>query len=406
MKNFFRTFWGPKSSLPQLEKSERKREELLQSQKMEAIGQLAGGVAHDFNNQLVVIMGYCDFLLEEIPPSDPKRKEVMEIKRAAERSTLLTRQLLVFARKQIFNTKVFHPNILIRDLEMMLKRLITEDIQFETVLYPEVWAIKMDPAQLEQVLVNLVVNARDAMSSGGKLSIKTQNLSVSGTGSEEFSVLKTGEYVILSIIDTGIGITDDIKAHLFEPFFTTKGQGRGTGLGLATSYGILKQSGGTILFKSKPGLGSTFHVVLPRSTELLQHLVAQKRSRNLPRGTETVLLIEDEPGVKSLIAAVLRKQGYQVIEAENGERGMDEAIANQHLPIHLLITDVVMPEMNGKEIADRMRILSPATKVIFISGYTEDVIVRHGIKEASIQFLQKPFSPTALSFKVREVLDQ
>jgi PAS domain S-box-containing protein len=388
--------------------SERKRleEQLMQSQKMEAVGQLAGGIAHDFNNLLTVIKGYGQLSLLDLKESDPLWGNIQEIQKATQRASDLTRQLLAFSRRQILDLKVLNLNSLVRDLNKMLRRIIGEDIELITLLNEDLGRVKVDPGQIEQLILNLAVNARDAMPSGGKLIIETKNVEIDVEYVAAHIGLTPGRYVRLSVSDTGVGMSQEIVEKAFEPFFTTKETGKGTGLGLSTVYGIVKQSGGSIQAYSEPGFGTTFNIFLPRVEENLDALDLQKESDLLPKGSETVLLVEDESSVRNLAYRILCQQGYTVLEAANGDEAL--CIVQEHIgkEIDLLLTDVVMPRMSGKELADRLKTLKPELKVLFTSGYTDDSIVHRGVLAPGTHFLQKPFSPKTLSQKVREVLDR
>ncbi|MBI4751424.1 MAG: PAS domain S-box protein [Acidobacteria bacterium] len=379
-------------------------DQLRQSQKMEAIGKLAGGVAHDFNNLLMVIIGYSDLVLGRLPGTDPKRTYVADIKQAGEKAAALTRQLLAFSRKQILEPKILDLNEIVTNIEKMLRRLIGEDIVLTSVLKPALGKVKVDPGQIEQVIINLAVNARDAMPDGGRLTIETSMVEFS----EEYGRLhpdyQPGWYVLLSLTDTGCGMTAEVKNRIFEPFFTTKAQGKGTGLGLATVFGILKQSEGHIEVNSEVGFGTCFNIYLPVIEEKWKPETGSDTMELLRPGYESILLVEDEPIVREVTKQSLEVFGYQVKEAGNGQEalGLIKTISE---PIALLITDVVMPQMNGRQLAEQLRLQFPDLKVLFISGYTDDAIVRHGIIDANVAFLQKPFTPTALAKKVREVLE-
>jgi signal transduction histidine kinase len=381
-------------------------QQLQQAQKMESVGRLAGGVAHDFNNLLTAMMGYAGLARESIPPDNPASVCVQEIQKAADRAATLTNQLLAFARRQIIEPRVINLNDLILDMGKMLRRLIGEDV--ELVLRPasEACAVKVDRGQMEQVLVNLAVNARDAMPDGGRLTIETTIVTLDEGYALTHPEVSPGQYVMLAVSDNGVGMAEEVKAHLFEPFFTTKEKGKGTGLGLATCYGIVKQSSGHIWVYSEPGQGTTFKIYLPQVDELPGSLPESEEPAALLRGKETVLLVEDEPAVRELAAHVLRAQGYTVLEADNGDAALRQVGEQAGEKIHLLLTDVVMPRMSGKELADRLKVIRPDLKVLFTSGYTDDAIVHHGVLQAEIAFLQKPFSPVTLARKVREVLDK
>jgi PAS domain S-box-containing protein len=377
-------------------------EQLRQSQKLEAIGQLAGGVAHDFNNLLTVIGGYSSILLGKLPQDSPYRSNIEEIKKAGDRAGALTRQLLAFSRKQILQPKVLDLNVVVADLEKMVRRLIGEDIDLLAITSPVLGKVKADPGQIEQVLLNLIVNARDAMPKGGKLTIETRNIVLSPDYAQRHAT-QPGPYVMLAVSDTGCGIDAAIQPRVFEPFFTTKRSGKGTGLGLATVYGIVKQSGGNIWVYSEVGLGSTFKVYLPRVDEITEG-EGEVISQSIPQGTEMVLLVEDEEQVRAILQHILEDQGYHVLAASNGE----EALSISHdleRDIKLMITDVVMPQMSGRELAERVLAVRPHLPVLFMSGYTDDAIVRHGLLDEKLNFIQKPFDSATVSRKVREVLD-
>jgi PAS domain S-box-containing protein len=380
-------------------------EQLRQSQRIEAIGRLAGGIAHDFNNLLTVIKGYSELLLIKLKEGDPLKGNIEEIHRASQRATDLTRQLLAFSRRQILAFKVLDLNTILQDMDKMLHRLIGEDIELVYLLSDHLGKVRTDPGQIEQVILNLAVNARDAMPSGGKLTIETANLELDETYAHTHVEMKPGPYVMLSVSDTGCGMSPEVKEHLFEPFFTTKEKGKGTGLGLSTVYGIVKQSEGDVWVYSEPGQGTTFKIYLPRVEEEASALPHGDDKDSLPWGRETVLLVEDELSVRGLAVQVLRENGYNLLEAANGIEAL--RMAQEYAgEIHLLLTDVVMPQMGGKELADRLKPLRPDIKVLFTSGYTDNAIVHHGVLEPGIDFLQKPFSPVTLAQKVRKVLDK
>ena len=382
--------------------SERRRleEQLRQSQKMEAVGQLAGGIAHDFNNLLTVISGYSDLLLQTLPSGDPRAELAHQIHRAGERSAGLTRQLLAFSRQQVLAPRVLDLNEVVREMSKMLKRIIGEDITLTTELNPGLDSIKADPGQIEQVLLNLAVNARDAMPRGGRLVIGTDNFRVEP--SEATPDRKAGPYVRLTIADTGIGMPPEIQCRIFEPFFTTKAAGVGTGLGLAVVHGIIRQSDGTIAVHSVPGNGTTFTIELP-AVPSLPHTDRAAARPALPRGAETILLVEDDESVRAFSSLVLKQCGYTVIGAADGVEALRAIAASNHR-IDLLITDVVLPGLGGRLVAERFAQLHPGAGILYLSGYTDDAVIRHGIEHDRVQFLQKPFTPAALAAKVREAL--
>ena len=379
-------------------------QQLRQSQKMEAIGRLAGGVAHDFNNLLTAINGYSSLALQRANPDDRIRGYLEEIKKAGERAANLTRQLLAFGRKQMMKPVVLNLNDIVSDMNKMLRRLIGEDILFTAKFDPELKPIKADPGQIEQVLVNLVVNSRDAMPQGGNLTIETANFDCDAEFAGKHLGLAPGQYVMLAVSDSGCGMDDKTKARIFEPFFTTKEKGRGTGLGLSTVYGIVKQSGGSVWVYSESGKGTVFKVYFPQLPDGPEFSKAALVEAVVPRGSETILLVEDEDVVRGLARKILEQAGYYVLDA----RGSEDAIRlcrELPEPIHLLLTDVVMPERSGKEIAQCMQKVRPSTRVLYMSGYTDDAIVHHGVLDSDVEFIQKPFTPLALARKVREVLD-
>jgi len=376
--------------------------QLLQAQKMESVGRLAGGIAHDFNNLLGVILGYGGLLLAKIE-SGPDRTKLEQIVKAGERAAGLTRQLLAFSRKQVLQPRVLDLNDLVADMEKMLRRLIGEDIELATLL-EGVGNVKADPGQIEQVLMNLVVNARDAMPQGGLLTVRTSNVVLDDDDASEHADVRPGPFVTLSVIDTGVGMTPETQRKIFEPFFTTKGTSEGTGLGLATSDGIVRQSGGHMVVTSELGRGSTFMVYLPRVGEEVLSAVAAPTLRP-PLGTETILLAEDEPGLREITREILEEHGYVVIEAGSGD-GALKCAAEFPGDIGLLLTDVVMPRMGGRELAERLTVLRPRLRVMFMSGYTDDAVVRHGVLSTSAAFIQKPFGSETLLAKIREVLEQ
>ncbi|HYN15432.1 MAG TPA: response regulator [Terriglobales bacterium] len=378
-------------------------QQLRQSQKMEAVGRLAGGIAHDFNNLLMVISGYCEFLLQKLGPDPSLRGCAQEIANAADRATSLTRQLLAFSRKQMLTPKVLDLNAVVSENLKMLPRLIGEDIELATLPADALWKVKADPGQIEQVVMNLVVNARDAMPGGGKLTIETANVTLDDAYARRHPGVAPGEYVMLAISATGMGMDKDTQSHIFEPFFTTKGQ-KGTGLGLSMVYGIVKQSGGYIWAYSELGHGTSFKVYLPRVEEAEEKPALQPAPAGPPQGHETILVVEDEPQLRDLTRQFLEMRGYTVLVAEHGAAAIEVAQRHRGV-IHLLLTDIIMPVMNGRELAQRMAALSPKTRILFMSGYTENAIWRNGMIENSNNFLQKPFTLDALTRKVREVLE-
>lgn len=380
-------------------------EQYRQAQKMEAIGRLAGGVAHDFNNLLTAIMGYVGLIELELPANHPVQSDIQGIQNTAQRAASLTRQLLTFARRQIIETQPININNVILNLDKMLRRLIGEDIELVTLTAPDLKQVKADPGQIEQVVVNLVVNARDAMPNGGKVTIETANVTLDQEYAQKHADVTPGPYVQLTLSDTGHGMKGDVKEHIFEPFFTTKDKSKGTGLGLTTCFGIIKQSGGHIWVYSEEGQGTTFKIYLPCIEKTSTTLPEYKRPTQLPEGTETILLVEDEPAVRDLALRILREQGYEVLEAANGQEALDIFEEKPDVTIDLLLTDVIMPQMGGKALAEKVAEMRPEIKIIFISGYTDNTIINHGILEAGINFLQKPFSPVLLAQKVRRVLD-
>jgi PAS domain S-box-containing protein len=386
--------------------TERKRLEaqLLQAQKLEAVGRLAGGVAHDFNNLLTVISGYCELLLRRLQAADPGHAGLQEIQRAADRGSSLVRQLLAFSRKQVLEPKVLDLNAVVNGLEQMLGRLIGEDVELVFRLDPGLGQVRADPGQLEQVLVNLAVNARDAMPQGGRLLIETRNADLDPPYAANHLGAKPGAYVLLEVTDTGVGMDEETQAHVFEPFFTTKEPGQGTGLGLATVYGIVVQSEGYISVYSELGKGTSFKIFLPRLEAALEAAV-QEEAPQFSRGVETVLLVEDEKPLRELTRVLLREAGYTVLEAGQGEEALQVA-ARHPGPLHLLVTDMVMPGMGGRELAERLSALHPDLKVLYISGYSPEVVTRQGSLEPGRLFLQKPFKAASLLLKVREALDR
>jgi PAS domain S-box-containing protein len=383
----------------------RKLEErLVQSQKMESMGRLAGGIAHDFNNLLGVILGYSALVLGRLPEKDPAAGKIIQIQRAGERAAALTRQLLAFSSKQVLLPEVLDLGVLLHDTEKMLGRLIGEDVELVTSVAPGLARVKADPSQIEQVLMNLVVNARDAMPSGGRLTLELSEAHVASAVPVERDILQPGRYVVLAVRDTGAGINEEVRRHLFEPFFTTKERGKGTGLGLATVHGIVEQSGGRISVETALGVGTTFRIYLPRVDEA-PPAPPSAPNAELPRGSEAILLVEDEETLRELTREILAEAGYRVLEAENGARAFEVAAVHPG-PIHLLLTDVVMPGLSGPKTAERLAALRPGIRVLFASGYTADELGPHGVLDSSVAFIQKPFGPELLLARVREVLDR
>jgi PAS domain S-box-containing protein len=373
-------------------------------QKMEAIGRLAGGVAHEFNNMLTIISGYNRMMLDQLSPADPLREYAEEALKAADRAGAVTNQLLTFSRRQIRKPAVLEANLLVGGTQTMLRRLIGEDIDLVFRLDPGAGNIKIDPGQFEQILVNLAVNARDAMPGGGRLTIETAAVHLDETYAATQAGVRPGDYVMVAVSDNGRGMDAETKRHIFEPFFTTKEVGKGTGLGLATVYGIVKQSGGDIWAYSEPGQGATFKVYFPKAGEPATNppLLAEQ---NANPGAETILVVEDEPAVRELIGAILKQRGYNVIKAADPLVAI-QASEHHPGPIELLVTDVVMPRMSGRELADRLLPQRPEMRVLYLSGYTENAVVHHGVLESNVDFLGKPFSQESLSKKIREVLDR
>lgn len=379
--------------------------QLRQSQKMEAVGRLAGGVAHDFNNLLTVIRGYSELVLNRLGADDPAKREMEEVKKAADRAAGLTGQLLAFSRRQFVATKIVDLNAIVTNMDGMLRRLLGEDIiELCSELEKSVGSIKADPGQIEQIVMNLAVNARDAMPTGGRLTVETRNVSIGKGPRRETIALDPGDYVLLAVKDTGHGMDEETQSHLFEPFFTTKAKGKGTGLGLSTVYGIVKQSGGTIGVESKVGKGTTFKIFFPRVDGMVQSDQATPVNADHVHGRETILLVEDEPAVRGLVHETLRLHGYTVLEARHGIEAL--LTGTRHLgPIHLLLTDVVMPQMSGPEVAEKLTTIRPEIKVLYMSGYPDHPVFAQGGIKRDTAFLQKPFTPNVLVQKVREVLD-
>jgi signal transduction histidine kinase len=379
-------------------------QQLRQSQKIESIGRLAGGVAHDFNNLLTVINGYADLIWLDMGPDNPHRASLMEIRTAGERAADLTRQLLAFGRQQLLQPRVLALNALVLDAIKMLDRLLGEDVELVTDLDPALGRVRVDAGQIDQVIINLAVNARDAMPRGGTLTLQTRNVLLDDAYAEGHVHIPAGSYVLLAVSDTGIGIAADTLPRIFEPFFTTKEHGKGTGLGLSTVYGIVKQSGGWIWVYSELERGTTFKIYLPAIDEPLSDSTHNGAEPQTPGGSETVLVVEDDAMVRRLMAQALTSLGYDVLEADGPDEARRVSAAEtRHIP--LLITDVVMPQMSGRELAAILHDSRPAMRILYVSGYTDDAVVRHGLLDRSMAFLQKPFTPSGLARKVREVLD-
>jgi len=389
------------------EKAGRRRleEELIGAQKMEVIGQLASGVAHDFNNMLFIIMSYNDLIMEGLGKDSPLQAYGAEVKNASQRAAGLTRQLLIFSRKQTVQSVVLDLNAVLKDLDKMLRRLINENIEMAMVPGEDIGRVKADSGHVGQVLMNLVVNARDAMPNGGKLAIATSNMTLDENCARTHAGAIPGDYVMLSVTDTGTGMTDEVKARIFEAFFTTKPPGQGTGLGLATCQTIVKQCGGCIEVQSEVGRGTTFRVYFPRLAQTAPLAPADAGTGPPPRGTETLLLVEDEPAVRHLAVNSLRSLGYEVLSATNGQDGLHVAQNRKGRPIRLVITDVIMPRMGGKVMAEWLKASFPELKILFTSGYTDDAIAHHGVLDAGVEFLPKPYTPSILAHKVRAMLD-
>ncbi|KQC11800.1 MAG: hypothetical protein APR54_02735 [Candidatus Cloacimonas sp. SDB] len=378
--------------------------QLIQSQKMEVVGRLAGGVAHDFNNLLTAINGYASLAYSKLSENDPVRKDIKVIQECGEKAANLTKQLLTFSRKQIVEPKILNINQIILEVDKMLKRLIGEDIELKTVIEDSLKSIKVDKVQLEQILTNLVVNARDAIDANGTITIFTKNITVDKEIDTIHNTIKPDEYVMLSVKDNGQGISEDVMEHIFEPFFTTKDQGKGTGLGLATVFGIIKQNDGAILIESSKDQGSEFKIFFPATDQVAPDSAIEFDEKDLPSGNETILLTEDEESIREFVLDILEEYGYTILEAENGTEALEKA-KNYKKNIHLLLSDVIMPSMNGQQLAEALKDVHPETKVMFMSGYTESTAIQKGILELKTGFLQKPFSANDLITKVRKILD-
>jgi two-component system, cell cycle sensor histidine kinase and response regulator CckA len=393
--------------------SEKKRAEyektLLEDQiqqlmKMEAVGRLAGGVAHDFNNILTGIMGYTEMLLSEAESGSPAQEDLREIMKSSQRAASLTQQLLAFSRRQVIAPKIVDLNQLVESSQKMLARIMGEDVEFHFIAGEQLGSVKVDPGQIDQIIMNLAANARDAMLGGGRLTIQTADVSVDEAYCRVHAEAKPGNYIMLSVSDSGCGLDPEVMEHIFEPFYTTKERGKGTGLGLSTVYGIVKQNSGFISVYTEGGLGTTFKIYLPRVDREAETVENGNVIPSLPRGNETILLVEDEGTVRGLARKTLERQGYKILEAKDGEHALKE-FQERIGEVKLLLTDVIMPHMNGKQLYDALRKLNIELKVIFMSGYAEDVIAHHGLIEDQMHFIQKPFTIAALTNKVRDALD-
>jgi two-component system cell cycle sensor histidine kinase/response regulator CckA len=386
--------------------TERRRleDQLRQAQKMEAVGRLAGGIAHDFNNVLSVILSYGDMLLSDLKPGEPMRDDVEEIRKAATRAADLTRQLLMFSRQQVIEPKVLDLNDVVTGMNKMLQRILGADVSFVFSPQQPLGRVRIDPGSIEQVIMNLVVNARDAMPTGGTLTLETANTLLDDEYAKTHYGVTPGRYVVLTVTDTGVGMDKATQTRVFEPFFTTKEAGRGTGLGLSTVFGIVQQGGGSVTLESERGKGASFKVYLPRVDAKIES-VRPTQPPTASRGTEIVLLVEDDDQVRTVSRGILRRSGYQVLEARNAGEALLLAEAQAPGTIHLLLADVVMPQVSGPDLAKRLASIHPTMKVLFMSGYTDDNVVRHGVVRSAISFVQKPITPEMLTAKVREVLD-
>jgi two-component system cell cycle sensor histidine kinase/response regulator CckA len=394
-------------TLQEVEKRDERRQleaQSVEGQKMEVIGQLAAGVAHDFNNILAVIIGYCELLRSDLPPASPQLKYAEEIRHASERAAGLTRRLLIACRKQTVQPTVLNLNDVMEDMNQMLRRLIDANIEM-TLVPGDISSVNIDSGYVGQVLMNLVVNARDAMPYGGDLTIATADVAVDEDCTDSYMSMFPGDYVMLSVSDTGTGMTDEVKERLFEPLFTTKPLGKGTGLGLSTCKKIIHQSGGHISVRTASGKGTTFEVYLPRHEGPCERPMPSSSSGNLPRGAEVLLVVEDDPTVRNLACTVLEGQGYKVLQANNGQEGVRVVHEFKGTPIRLVVTDVIMPVMGGKAMADLLKMTNPEIRVLFTSGYSDETVMQHGVLDTSVDFMAKPYTPAMLARKVREMLD-
>jgi signal transduction histidine kinase len=399
-------YYGRARTFRDITKRKRLEAQLIQSQRLETVGRLAGGVAHEFNSILTAIIGQSELLLRDLPSGSPLAKNSTEISQAAGRAAILTRQLLAYGRKQILQPETLDLNHVLASMKDTFHHVMGDDVDMQINPSATVRPVKADVGQIEQVIMNMALNARDAMPNGGKFTLETANVSFSEDSVGRYPELKAGHYVMLAITDTGAGMSEKVKARLFEPFFTTKGVGKGTGLGLSTCYGIVKQSGGHISVYTEPGRGATFKVYLPQAEQEAQASLEPIPPNELPRGTETILLVEDDPALREMAATLLRRLGYTVWAAANGIEALSLKQQQGTGYIDLLFTDVVMPHMSGKELADRVRALYPHTKILFSSAYTENAIVHQAVLDKGMALLQKPFTPSALAHKLREVLEQ
>jgi CheY-like chemotaxis protein len=369
---------------------------------MEAVGRLAGGVAHDFNNMLTAIMSYSDLILSDMAPESPLRSDMVEIVKAAEKATALTRKLLAFSRQQVLRPAMVDMNATVEGLRKMIKRLLGEDIELSVHPGEGLWTVSADPTEIERVIMNLVLNSRDAMPEGGRLTIETSNVVIDEEYATAHAETSPGDYVVVAISDTGAGMTREVREKIFEPFFTTKEKGRGTGLGLPSVYGIVKQSGGFVWVYSELGKGTTFKIYLPRAMEV-RVPGASTPQRNRTVGAETILLVEDDDEVRQVASRILRRNGYRVLEAGNGADAL-RVCENENDPVDLIVTDLVMPEMGGSELAKKIREQQPDARILFTSGYTEDAVVRQSLLQEGEAFIEKPFTPAKLANKAREML--